>query len=174
MKRAFRDWTERAASSLSAAALLFVFGTIVIALATDRSQLLRAEVAARPMRTFALGVVGVFGAFTALLALCVTLVGIPVALVGAIVVVVASYVGVSAVLTTAGEALLRHRTPNPYLHLALGCALYFLLCLIPEVGFWVTILLALGGIGVVVATRGAGLFPPPRRRPSTATGDYLG
>jgi hypothetical protein len=157
-----RHWMDGAASSLSASALLFVFGAVVVALGTERSRALRVEIAARPMQTFALGVVGCIAAVGVFVALCVTIIGIPVALFGLVVFVLAAYVGVSAVLTTAGEALLRHRTESPYAHLALGCALFFLVGLLPWVGTWATVIVALIGIGVIVATRAAGLVKTGR------------
>ena len=157
--RAVRRWGDDALSSLSSSALLFVFGAVVIALATERSRALRVEMAARPMRAFALGVVGCVVALGVFVALCVTIIGIPVALVGGVAFVLAAYAGVSAVLTTAGEALLRHRTTSSYVHLALGCSLYFLVGLVPGVGHWALSAVGLAGVGVVVATRGAGFFP---------------
>jgi hypothetical protein len=165
--RKIRHWGDDALTSLSASALLFVFGAVVVALATDRSRALRVEIAARPMRTFAMGVVGCIAAIGTLVALCVTIIGIPVALFGVVVFVLAAYVGVSAALTTVGEALLRHRTDSPYAHLALGCALFFVVGLFPWVGTWATVILALVGVGVMVATRAAGLIKSgPRRGPA--------
>jgi len=153
---------ERFGSSLTGgltgAALLFAFGAIVLALGGKRLEQLRVEVASRPMRSIALGVVGSICAIVLLVALCVTLIGIPVAIVGVLVGFVAFFVGVAAVLTTAGEALLRHKTQNPYVHLALGCALFFLVGLIPYVGTIVAVAVNLCAIGVLVATRGAGVF----------------
>jgi len=162
--QALRSWGDDALSSMSLAALLFVFGTVVIALATDRSRTLRVEIAARPMRTFALGVVGAIVAPAILIALCFTVVGIPVAVVVGVALPLVVYAGMCAVLTTAGEALLRHRTESSYVHLALGCFLYFLIGLIPWAGFWVHIVLGVVGVGAVVATRGAGLVPLRARR----------
>jgi hypothetical protein len=121
---------------------------------------LRAEVATRPMRSFALGVVGSIAAVALFVVLCVTLVGIPVALIGGLVGIVAAYAGIAAVLTTAGEALLRHRTQSPYVHLAVGCALLLVVGAIPLVGGLVKAAVAFMGVGVLIATRGAGLFPP--------------
>jgi uncharacterized protein YacL len=154
-----KRWGDDALSSLSLSALLFVFGAVVLALATDRSRALQVEVAARPMRTLALGVVGAIAAIALSIALCVTLIGIPVALVGVVVFILAAYAGVCAVLTTAGEALVRHRTTNAYVHLAVGCALYFLVGLVPWFGAWAAVGVFLAGVGVMVATRGAGLVP---------------
>src|SRR5580692_9139293 len=80
--------------AFSHAAILFVFGTIVLALGSKRIESLRVEVASRPMRAFALGVVGLIAAIALVTALCVTIVGIPVAIVGVLAGAVATYVGV--------------------------------------------------------------------------------
>ena len=120
---------------------------------------LQAEVAARPMKTFALGVVGAVVASVLLVALCVTIVGIPFAIVGALLGALAVAVGLCAVLTTAGAALVGHRSQSAYVHLAVGCIVLLLVGAIPYVGGMVTAALQLTGIGSLVATRGAGLFP---------------
>jgi hypothetical protein len=150
--------------AVTRSALLFVFGAVLLALGGKRMEMLRAEAAVRPMRSFALGVVGSIAAVALVVALCVTLVGIPVAIVGLLLAVVAGYAGVAAVLTTAGEALLRHRTESSYVHLAAGCALLMVVGAIPVVGNLVRVALVLVGIGVLIATRGAGLFPPRAAR----------
>jgi hypothetical protein len=149
-----------AGDAFSHAALLFVFGTIVLALGAKRVEVLRVEVASRPMRSFALGVVGLIAAVALVIAMCVTVVGIPVAIVGVLAGAIAVYVGIAAVLTTLGEGLLRHRTRNPYVHLALGCAILLLLGVIPYAGMVAKAFVAFAGIGVLIATRGAGLVPP--------------
>ncbi len=171
-RRALLHWGDDAMTSLSRSTLLFAFGAVFIALATDRSRKLRVEVAARPMRTLALGVVGSLVACAVAVALCITLVGIPVAMLGAVLFLVAACAGVAAVLTTAGEALLRHRTTNVYVHLAVGCGLYFGVSLIPVVGSWAVLAVILAGIGSMVATRGAGLVA--RRGPYELHGDVMG
>jgi hypothetical protein len=145
---------------ISNTALLFVFGTIVLALGAKRIETLRIEVASRPMRSFAIGVVGLVAVIALLVAMCVTVVGIPVAIVGVLVFVLALYSGIAAVLTTLGEALLRHRTKNPYVHLALGCFILLLLDAIPYVGHLAEGFVAFAGLGVIISTRGAGLIPP--------------
>jgi hypothetical protein len=158
-----------AGGALTRSALLFVFGAVFLALATRRMESLQAEVAARPMRSFALGIVGALAAFVALVALCVTVVGIPFAFVALLLGAIAAYVGICAVLTTAGGALLGHRTKNPYVHLAAGCALLLVLGAIPYVGGLLTAAVVLVGIGALVATRAAGLVPP---RKNGAQGPY--
>lgn len=140
------------------AAVLFVVGTVLLALAGRRMEALRGEVAVRPMRSMALGLVGTFTGIVVLIALTVTGIGIPVAVVVAIVAGFAVLAAMCAVLSVVGEGLLRHRTENPYAHLALGCALFVALSSIPWVGVLVVIAVALVGVGVLVATRGAGFL----------------
>jgi len=162
-KGRLRTLIEDVGDATTRAALLFVFGAMVIALASKRVETLRVEVATRPMRSFALGVLGSIAALALAVALCVTVVGIPVAVVGVLLGTVAAYAGVAAVLTTAGEALLRHRTQNPYVHLAAGCALLLVVGSIPLIGGLVKAAVAFIGIGVLIATRGAGILPPTSR-----------
>jgi cytoskeletal protein CcmA (bactofilin family) len=140
------------------AAVLFVIGTVLLALAGRRMESLRFEVAARPMRTLALGLVGLIGGVVVLIALCVTVIGIPIALVGLLAGVLGMFGAMCAVLSVVGEALLRHRTTNQYVHLAVGCALFVALSALPWVGGFVGLITALAGIGTLVATRGAGFF----------------
>jgi hypothetical protein len=157
------SWFTRLVASIgraiASAALLFVIGSVLLALAARRMDALQAELAARPMRSFALGVVGSIAFAALLVALLVSLVGIPVAFVGGLLAVIAGYAGVCAVLVVAGGALLRHRTPNPYVHLALGCTLFLVAKALPLVGHIVFFVVLLLGFGAIVGTRAAGLIP---------------
>jgi hypothetical protein len=140
------------------AAVLFVLGTILLALAGGRMDALRREVAVRPMRSVALGLLGGFTSVVVLIALCVTIIGAPIALVAAIVAGFAVLAAMCAVLSVLGEALLRRRTENPHVHLALGCAIFVVLSAIPWVGSLAVGAVVLAGVGVLVSTRGAGFF----------------
>jgi len=161
LTRALRD----VGGAMTRAALLFVFGAVLFALATRRMESLELEATARPMRSFALGVVGLLLGALATVALCVTIVGIPLAIIGVLLAVFAGYAGVCAVLTAVGSALVRHRSDNVYVHLAVGCALLLVLGSIPYLGGFVTVALLFTSVGVVVATRGAGLFNPRHGAP---------
>jgi hypothetical protein len=141
-------------------AMLFVFGAVLLALLTRRMGYLEVEAAQRPMRSFALGIVGSICLVLVAGLLCVTLIGIPVAVVGVLLAIFGAYAGVCAVLTAVGGAILRRWTSNVYLHLAAGCALFLVIGFIPVVGPLVTAILVLTGVGVVVATRAAGYVPP--------------
>jgi hypothetical protein len=151
--------TDDATDALTRTALLFLFGVIFWALGAQRMEVLEVELAKRPMRSLALGVVGALTAALSALVLAVTILGIPFALAGGILTIIAAYVGACVVLSTVGQALLRHKTENRYIHLALGCSLFFLFTAIPYVGTFVWLGVLLTGLGAVVATRGAGLFP---------------
>lgn len=153
-----RNAVEHVVDAVRLAAVLFVIGTMLLALAGRRLEQLRVEFASRPMRSIALGMLGGFGAILAIIALCVTVIGIPIAIVAAIVGGFALLGAMCAVLEVVGEGLLRHRTENPYVHLAVGCGLFVAVSSIPWVGSLVVVAVVLAGIGVLVATRGAGYF----------------
>ncbi len=149
---------SRVGSALTKTALLFLFGAMVVALAGGRMDTLEKEIAARPMRSLALGVVGSVVGAAAFLVLCVTVIGIPFALIGAASVMVIATIGVCAALTVVGAAVARHKTTNPYAHLAVGCGLLLVGGAIPYVGTMAVLAVGLAGIGSLVATRGAGLI----------------
>jgi hypothetical protein len=160
--------------SMTRTAMLFVFGAVLLALMARRMGHLEVEAAERPMRSFALGVVGTIAAAVVFVLLCVTVIGIPVAVVSLLAAIFAAYAGICAVLTAAGSAMLRRWSDNAYLHLAAGCGLFLLVGLIPYVGAIVTTIVVLIGIGTVVATRAAGYIPPrggftPRAPEQTAS-----
>ena len=152
-----------AGDAVTAAALLFVFGAVLLSLATARMENLKVEIASRPMRSFAMGIVAVLGWIGLSIALCVTVVGIPLAMVTIVGGVVALFAGLAATLETVGGALLGHKTKNPYVHLAFGCGLFIVLGAIPFVGDFVKVAVVLVGLGSVASTRGAGLFPAKNR-----------
>ncbi|MCC6898590.1 MAG: hypothetical protein IT377_06425 [Polyangiaceae bacterium] len=165
------SWGFRVAGDIgdafSGSLVLFVLGLVLMALAGDRMERLEGEVAARPARSFALGLLGIVGAAVIGITLCVTVIGIPFALVGAMALALFTYAGVVAVLRTLGAALIQHRTPNRYLHLALGCVLFFLVGCVPWLGKYVTFAVLATGLGAVLGSKVAGLW-----RPRSGGGSY--
>jgi hypothetical protein len=151
---------REAGSSISSMALLFMLGAVLLSLAPKRMETLKLEIASRPMRSFAMGVVGVLMAIVIGIAMCVTIIGIPFAILGLLLSFVAAWGGVCAVLETAGGAVVGHRTKNSYVHLAAGCGLFLLVTAIPYVGGLVFTAVMLAGIGALVSTRLAGLIKP--------------
>ena len=82
--------------SVTNMSLLFVFGCVLLALATRKMETLRVEAAARPMKSFAWGIVGSFCALLAVAAMCITIVGIPFAALAVLIAVFATVIEASA------------------------------------------------------------------------------
>jgi hypothetical protein len=153
-----------AADAINGAALLFVFGAVLLALAPDRMDKLRLQIAAHPMRSFALGVVGLLGGVVLAAAVCLTVIGIPFVIVGILAAIVGTLAAMCSVLETVGGALLAHRTKNPYVHLAFGGLLFLIAGAIPFVGGFVKVAVVLTAFGALVGTRAAGVIPERLRR----------
>lgn len=164
-----RGFMRRVGDAVSNTALLFVLGVIFLAVAPKRMETLRVEVARAPMKQLGFGIVGFFGFLLAAVLLCVTIVGIPVALVGIFLGIVAMYGGMVAALTVIGAALVRHKSENPYAHLAVGCALFFVVYPLPWIGPWLVAALMAVGIGALVTTRVAGYFPEKKKKLEVAS-----
>jgi hypothetical protein len=145
------------------AAMLFVFGAVLFALMGERMNMFRVEAASRPMRSFALGLVGAVVSLAAIAFVAFTIIGIPVAIVMLLGAIFFAYAGICAVLATVGKALVGHKTDNPHVHLLVGCALFLVSGALPFVSGIATLAVVFIGIGVVVATRGAGAFVPNGR-----------
>jgi hypothetical protein len=158
-----RQLAGEAADALNVAALLFVFGAVLLALRPERMEKLKVQIAAHPMRSFATGVVSLIGGLVLAAAVSLTLIGIPFVIVGFLVTVFATLAGVCSVFETIGGGLLAHRTKNPYVHLACGGLVFLVIGAIPVVGPLLKIAVVLTGLGSVVATRAAGLVPPGTR-----------
>lgn len=156
--------------SIRLGAFLFLLGVMFIALGGNRAEDLRAAIASKPMRSVALGVVGVLGALAALVLCAITIIGIPLAVVGVVGAIALGFVGATSSLTVLGAMVFGHKSKNVYVHLAVGCALFMLLGLIPIGGKFAQTLIVLAGIGGVVTTRGLGLL---RRKPKhVSSGPY--
>ncbi len=142
--------------SVTNMSLLFVLGCVALALGTRKMETLRVEVAARPMKSFALGIVGSLAALVALVAMCITVVGIPFAALALVLAVFCVYASIAAVLTTVGAAVSGHKTKSPYAHLLVGCILFLLVGVLPYIGGFVTFAVTMIAIGTLVSTRFAG------------------
>jgi len=149
-------------AQITKTAFLFLLGAVVIAMATRRMQLLQSEIALRPMRSMALGIASVVVGLVLVVLLCITVVGIPVAIVALLAGIFAAYAGICAVLSAMGSALVAHRSENPYVHLAVGCAVFLIAGFIPYFGTFITGLIVFAGLGAFAATRAAGFIPVNR------------
>ena len=145
--------------------LLFVLGCVLLALGTKKMDILRTEVAARPMKSFAMGIVGSLAALIGFIALCCTIVGIPFALLALLIGVFSVYGAICSVLVTFGAAVAGHKTKNPYVHLLVGVLVFLVLGAIPFVGGLVTLVVTMIAVGTLVSTRLAGVIV--RRTPKS-------
>lgn len=155
-------------SAFARVAMMFVLGTILLALAPERMDALKAELVAKPMRSFAMGILGILGSIATFFILCVTIIGIPFAFIGAVLALFGLAASMCAVLETAGRALTRHKSQNPYVHLGVGCLLFFAALSIPYLWSIVLITVVCMAAGMLVSTRGAGLV----QRRSGASSPY--
>lgn len=149
---------HRIADAISSAATrfaaLFLAGVLALGLARGRADRIRGAIATQFGRSLGLGFVAALGAATAIVVLAVTIVGIPLAAAAFGVAMAAAYVGAALALATAGEALLAHRIPNPWKRLAVVCAAFAVLGMVPTIGGILEALVFLVGFGAVVTTRG--------------------
>lgn len=171
-ERGVRGWLRDVGDDITRTAMLFAFGAVLLALAGGRMETMRVEIASRPMRSFALGIVSSIAGILATIALAITIIGIPVAIVGMLVAVFAAYAGICAALATFGKAIAGHRFESSYAHLAIGCVAFFIATAIPYVGGFVTFAATMIGLGVFVATRGAGIFPMPKAKGPPSSTPY--
>ncbi len=154
---------EDLAARTAGVSLLWVFGAILLAVALRRARIVQDEVLGHPVRSIGIGLIAVIAVLVAMGALVVTLIGIPLAILVGLVAGLLGYIGFCLVVLAGGSKVVRGRTDNPYLHLAAGCIVYFLVASIPVAGTIVSFLVALAGLGALVASRGAGLLSSHRR-----------
>ncbi len=150
---------HRISESLRNAAMLFIIGCIFTALAGERADKLRASIAERPMKSIALGVVGFFGSLLVLALIAITIVGIPVAALGALVALLLVFSATASTFIVIGGAVYGHKSKSVYVQLAVGAALFMVAGFVPVIGGLAQAAVVCAGIGGLVATRGLGLVP---------------
>jgi hypothetical protein len=166
----FASVLDKLGSALSRAALLYAFGCVLLATAGKPMERMQQELSERPMRAFGIGLATMIGGFFALILLCVTIIGIPVAILIVLVGALGVYAGMCAVFLELGALVLEDRTPSPYAHLALGCLMYLIFGTLPVIGWIATAVAVVCGLGLLVSTRFAGLIGrPPAQLTSPAS-----
>ncbi len=150
----FGAWVKESVESAARHAILFVLGIFLLALAPDRLGALRRTIARAPLRTAATGLMGIVGTVVLTVILAITLIGIPAAIVLAIVAFLGAYVGLVACASVLGAALPTARLKDrPILQLGAGVAVLFVVSLVPGIGGLLTVIAALVGYGAVILTR---------------------
>lgn len=145
-------------SGMRTAAFLFIVGALFVALGGARAERVRTSIAASPMRSIALGLVGVIGSIIALILVALTIIGIPFAAIGGVTAVALAFAGTASAAVVVGAMVAGHKSQNVYVHLAAGCALFMVAGFIPWIGGWVQAAMVLAGIGGMVATRAMGFL----------------
>lgn len=145
-------------ANLTSAVMVWLLGAVTLAMAAPRINLLREEIEQRPLRSLGVGIATLVAALLLIVTLVFTLLGIPLAVLSAVVSVAATYLAFSALPLVVGRRLVGKRSVNPYVHLAAGCGVLFVVLCIPVVGPITSILGAFMALGALFSTRAAGLF----------------
>lgn len=168
---AWQRWKKKVPGALSNFAFLFVVGALFLAAAPERMRRLRGAMAEKPVASVAYGLLGIIAFSIGMVVLCVTVIGIPVAIILALLAAVAWLGALAATLTTAGAAISGHRTQNVYAHLAIGCVMFAVCSLVPWIGGWLQCGAVLAAVGILATTRIAG-FWTREKTPALPAGDH--
>ncbi len=137
--------------------LLFLASILFLGLAPERFARVQRAVVERPVRTLAAGTLGVIASIIVMFALCVSLVGIPIAIVLAILSPLALAAALAVVVPVIGSMLpTRALEGRPVARLAAGALTLFVVTRIPVIGFLAFVLALLAGLGALAITRFGG------------------
>lgn len=135
-------------------ALLFLFALLLTGVVPERMSAMHVAIIREPGRSAGAGLLGYVSAAIVLVALVVTIVGIPLALALAILVPVATYVGLAAAATVIGAALPVERLRGrPVLQILAGVGVLFVADQIPVLGSLALAAVACVGLGALLRTR---------------------
>lgn len=134
--------------------LLFLAAILFLGLAPERFGRVQRAIVERPVRTLATGTLGVIVGGVVMAALVVSLIGIPIALVLAIVAPVAAAAALASIVPVIGAMLPTRRLEGrPVARLAAGALVLFVVTRIPMIGGLALGLALLAGLGALVLTR---------------------
>lgn len=140
--------------SLVAHGLLFLLALVLSGLFPERMTALHKAIIREPMRSGALGVGSYAATVVLIVALAITVLGIPAAIVLAFGMPLATYVGLAACATVIGAALPSEAlSGKPILRLAAGVGVLFVFSLVPFIGPILVAITACIGVGALVRTR---------------------
>jgi hypothetical protein len=166
------SWFSDTVGSAARYALLFLLGLVLLGLAPDRLHTLRLALVKLPTRSAATGLVGLIAAVVLIVVLCITIIGIPAAVLLALALPVAIYVGMAAAASVIGALVPSARLKDrPVLQLAAGVALLFGVSLLPFLGDIAIAIAAVIGFGTVLLTR-FGKLDPSNPAAAVSAGPY--
>jgi hypothetical protein len=150
-------------------AMLFLFALLLTSAVPERMSAMHVAIIREPGRSIGTGLLGFAGAAIVLVALVLTIVGIPLALAMAVLLPIATYVGLAAAATVIGAALPFERLRGrPVLQILAGCGVLFVVSQVPALGTLVLGVVACAGLGALIRTR----FRNVAEAPSTGEGPY--
>ncbi|MBK8173405.1 MAG: hypothetical protein IPK60_24150 [Sandaracinaceae bacterium] len=148
------SWLEEAFSDVASLALVFLLGLVVMRWAPMRFDTTRNALLTRPLRSFLAGIGATFALVFVSVALCITLIGIPVALFLVLGAALAAYVGAGLIAVLLGHALpiawLRER---PVAQFATGLVIVFAFLQLPGIGMALFICACIAAFGAIALTR---------------------
>ena len=150
----FEEGMSHMVESLVAHGLLFLLALVLSGLFPQRMSALHIAIIREPFKSGALGVGSFLGAIVVAIALMITVLGIPLALVLGLAIPLASYVGLAACATVIGAALpVGALDGKPVMRLLAGVGVLWAASLVPVVGAVIVALVACVGVGALVRTR---------------------
>jgi hypothetical protein len=135
-------------------ALLFLFALLLTGVVPERMSAMHVAIIREPGRSAGAGLLGYVSAAIVLVALMITIIGIPLALALAVLVPVATFVGLAAAATVIGAALPVERLRGrPVLQILAGVGVLFVVDQIPVLGAVAIAIVACIGLGALLRTR---------------------
>lgn len=134
--------------------LLFLLALLLMGLAPERLGAMQVAIVRDPVRTGLFGLAGYVASVLLIVALAITLLGIPAAVALAVLMPIATYLGLAAAATVIGAALpvegLRDR---PVRQLGAGVVLLFVASIVPFLGTLTVLAASCLGYGALLRTR---------------------
>ncbi|GAB4198989.1 MAG: hypothetical protein OHK0013_08730 [Sandaracinaceae bacterium] len=150
----FMQGARNMIESLLAHGLLFLLALVLSSLFPERMSAMHKAIIREPLRSGALGIGSYVAAVVLIIALAITVLGIPAAVVLAFGVPLATYVGLAACATVIGAAIpAQSLNDRPILRLASGVGVLWVCSLVPFVGPLLVAIVACIGVGALVRTR---------------------
>ena len=150
----FEEGMNYMVESLVAHGLLFLLALVLSGLFPQRMSALHIAIIREPFKSGALGLGRFLGAIVIAIALMITVLGIPLALMLGLAIPLATYVGLAACATVIGASLpVGALDGKPVMRLLAGVGVLWAASLVPVVGAVIVALVACVGVGALVRTR---------------------
>jgi hypothetical protein len=171
----FGDSLEDIGRRAVAHALLFLLALLLMGVAPERLGAMQVVIVRDPLKTGAVGMMGYGAAIVIIALLAITILGIPMAVALAVLLSIATYVGLAASATVIGAALpLERLRGRPVRQLAAGVLVLFIASMVSYLGTVVIVAASCLGLGALLRTRFQ-TSPPIEligRGPAVGSGPY--